>query len=73
MNIAAAVLEQLAALNCPDDMLTFFTEMSDACQPGIEVGGEPQQRKIAPPSAVGIFIRRSSVSFSMLPFEVRSQ
>ena len=69
--IASLLMEQLGGMQYPDDLVTFFSDMSllmhshasaldvDAMKGGADIS-----------SAMGLYIRHCCVSFHMLAFEV---
>ena len=72
--IASLLMEQLGGLQYPDDLVTFFSDMSQLMHShasALDVDAMKGGADIS--SAFGFYIRHCCVSFHMLSFEVRSQ
>ena len=71
--IASLLMEQLGGLQYPDDLVTFFSDMSQLMHShaaALDVDAMKGGADIS--SAFGFYIRHCCVSFHMLSFEVRS-
>lgn len=71
--IASLLMEQLGGLQYPDDLVTFFSDMSQLMHShasSLDVDSMKGGADIS--SAMGFYIRHCCVSFHMLAFEVRS-
>lgn len=69
--IASLLMEQLGGLQYPDDLVTFFSDMSQLMHSNAQAVDEDTLKGGADiSSAMGFYIRHCCVSFHMLAFEV---
>ena len=79
----AVVWDQLQGMRCPDDLLSFFAELTDIVRPAYASPAAPAPSAVGPAtqaggkscgfdpnSTLGKFLRRCSLAFQELPFEV---
>lgn len=70
--IASLLMEQLGGLQYPDDLVTFFSDMSQLMHSHAQAVDEDTLKGGADiSSAMGFYIRHCCVSFHMLAFEVQ--
>ena len=70
--LASLLMEQLGGLQYPDDLVTFFSDISQLMHSQNQAMDEDALRAGADiSSAMGFFIRHCCVSFHMLAFEVQ--
>ena len=69
--LAALLMEQLGGLQYPDDLVTFFSDLSQLMHNHSQALDEDSLKVGADiSSTMGFYIRRCCVSFHMLGFEV---
>ena len=69
--LASLLMEQLGGLQYPDDLVTFFSDLSQLMHSHAQAVDEETLKGGADiSSAMGFYIRRCCVSFHMLGFEV---
>ena len=80
----AVVWDQLQGMRCPDDLLSFFAELTDTVRPssnmsaaapapdGMGTAAQAGSKSCGydPNSALGKYLRRCTLAFHELPFEV---